>query len=424
MKKIKAKLEEAKQFIDLIQSNAEKSIEKSKILLANTIKTNLSLKKTKQSFLNTSNSIEENNISINELKKAINDYIKNPTKQNLKLVKNKNNISIDKINIFSSNFKIFNDNFSINQDDFLENNKITLETLQSLKKTKVNINKLKNNYLKRNQLILKKLKKYKKNKINLKSRRIIFNILNTTPEPESEICKSIKEKIKKLDEDNNKYGKELIKLQKNKKFNNLVVSFDENIKNIMGFQKSISDLQNNDLNAGNIKSIQEYIDKLEINLGGIRVATSEIKKKEKIIKKNNEEIKNLQNQINKNTTPSELKEINKKITRLETKVTNLHTEIGIIYDNEIGTFGIEKEIEAQIENLKISAKGYTPETVKAIEEVEKNLKPLFGKEKKLKEELKKLGGRFRIEELNELININLKEIDKLKGKLSDNDCSE
>ena len=124
MKKIiKAKLEEARQFVDLIQSNAEKAIEKSKILLANTKKTTLSFKETKQSFDDSKNSFEKSNISADKLIKTINNYIDNPTKQNLKLVKDKNNIAINKCNLFSNRVFICTRNFKNTKSNLLEKTK-------------------------------------------------------------------------------------------------------------------------------------------------------------------------------------------------------------------------------------------------------------------------------------------------------------
>ena len=196
MKKIKAKLEEARQFVDLIQSNAEKAIEKSKILLANTRKTTLSFKETKQSFDDIKNSFERNNNSVNKLIKTINNYIDNPTKQNLELVKNKNSIVIDRNNLFSNRVFICTRNFKNTKNNLLENKANILELIEKLKRSKVNINKLKNTYAEIGKIyeskrIIKTLNNYTLNKP-----RIIFNISNTTPKPPNcdEIRNSIKEK--------------------------------------------------------------------------------------------------------------------------------------------------------------------------------------------------------------------------------------
>ncbi len=349
MKKIKAKLEEARQFVDLIQSNAEKAIEKSKILLANTRKTTLSFKETKQSFDDSKNSFERNNNSADKLIKTINDYIENPTKQNLKLVKNKNSIAIDRNNLFSNRVFICTRNFKNTKSNLLENKENILELIKKLKKSKVIFKKLKNTYEEIVQIYESKRIIKTLNNSTLNKPRIIFNISNTTPEPLN--CDEIRKSIKEKEGQRKKSQDYLDKTQR---------EFDKLSDEIIFLIKSDP---NNDSN----EKIQEEIDRLINVISSVNELISKEKRIRDEIENNNNILTNIYDgiDIDINKEPPTEEEI--AIIKLHNDANDgLFKELGDILNNPnyaaygVGQGGLDN-LKSCIDNL-INTKTLTKKT--------------------------------------------------------------
>lgn len=366
MKKIKAKLEEAKQFVDLIQSNAEKAIEKSKILLTNVKKTTLSFKKTKQSFDDSKNSFERNNNSADKLTKAIADYIENPTKQNLELVKNKNSIAINRNNLFSNKVFICTRNFKNTKNNLLENKENILELIKKLKRSKVIINKLKNTYTEIGQIYESKKTIKTLNNSTLKKPRIIFNISNTTPEPPN--CDEISKSIKEKEGQRKKSQDYLDKTQ---------AEFDKLSDEIIELIKSDP---NNDSN----EKIQEEIDRLISVVSNITNMIAEEKRIKDEIEDNNNILTNIYDgiDIDINKEPPTEEEI--AIIQLHNNANDgLFKELGDILNNpDYAAYGVGQDgldnLRECIDNL-INTKTLTKKTNIEIGIVNLTLEPLAKK---------------------------------------------
>jgi hypothetical protein len=380
MKKIKAKLEEAKQFVDLIQSNAEKAIEKSKILLANTRKTTLSFKETKQSFDNSKNSFERNNVSTNKLIKTINNYIENPTKQNLELVKDKNNIAIDRNNLFSNRVFICTRNFKNTKSNLLENKENILELIKKLKKSKVIFKKLKNTYTEIVQIYESKRRTKALNNSTLKKPRIIFNISNTTPQPN---CDEIRKSIEEKEGQRKKSQDYLDKTQA--EFNKLS---DEIVELI----------ESDPMNDRN-KKIQEEIDRLIDVVSNTQSLINEYNAKTDEIDRNNDILTSIYNGIYKDEDPTE--EESADIEYWNDANGVLFKELGDILNNpDYAAYGVGQD---GLDNLMssigilISTKTLTKKTNIEIGIVNLTLEPLaekrvveYNKIDKLDDEIKAL----------------------------------
>ena len=390
MKKIKAKLEEARQFVDLIQSNAEKAIEKSKILLTNVKKTTLSFKETKQSFDDSKNSFERNNVSTNKLIKTINDYIENPTKQNLELVKNKNSIAIDRNNLFSNRVFICTKNFKNTKSNLLENKANILELIKKLKRSKVSVNKLKKTYAEIGQIYESKRRTKALNNSTLKKPRIIFNILDTTPlpttTPEPPNCDTIRKSIKEK-EDERKKSQDYL---------------DETQAESDKLSDELVELIKSDPNNESNQNIQVIIDELIMATSRLDDLINEETRIKNEIGYNNVEVQIIYSRLNKKT-PTE--EDNAKIKSYNDANDKLFKELGDILNNpDYADYGVgQGGLDLLRENIDIllNTKTLTEKTHKEIEKISFTLEPLsekrvaeFDKVEKLDVEIEALEGEL------------------------------
>ena len=416
MKKIKAKLEEARQLVDLIQSNAEKAIEKSKILLANTRKTTLSFKETKQSFDNSKNSFERNNVSTNKLIKTINNYIENPTKQNLELVKDKNNIAIDRNNLFSNRVFICTRNFKNTKSNLLENKENILELIKKLKKSKVIFKKLKNTYEEIGQIYESKRIIKALNDSTLNKPRIIFNISNTTPRPNcDEISESIKEK-----EDRILLFKEGIDYREKemKPFQDYLDKTQDEFDKLVAEIVEIKKLKN--LIEKNNEQINKEVKRLTLVvfvIGGLRNQEAKIKNK---IGYNNVKLQIIYSRLNKKIPT---KEDNAEINKYNDDNDQLFTQLSVILNNpDYADYGVGQDgldnLRESIENLDKTITS-TEDTHEKIEKVNFTLEPLAKKRSRFSDEVETY--KDEISDLEDEISDLEDEISDLKEQLEDCD---